>query len=130
MKLLQLGTVLLFATFAAAQQEAQPPYAPPPHETPPPPVTGERTPGQMPPDTKAPATPAVTNSDVQQQIQKKISEEPGLAGANVSVSVDDRSVVLTGTVDSQEQHDLALKMAQSVAGDRPIDDKLQIRAKA
>jgi osmotically-inducible protein OsmY len=129
MKLLQLGTVLLFAAFAMAQ-EAQPPFAPPPHETPPPPTARERTPGQMPPDTQAPATPALTNSDIQQQIQKKISDEPGLAGANVSVSVDDRSIVLTGTVDSQEQHDLVLKMAQSVAGDRPIDDKLQIRSKA
>ena len=129
MKLLQLGTILLFAGFAAAQ-EAQPPYAPPRHETPPPPITGESNPHQMPPDTKAPATPALSSSEIQQQIQKKVSEEPLLAGANVSVSVDDRSVVLTGTVDSQEQHDLALKMAQSVAGDRPIDDKLQIRGKA
>ena len=130
MKLLLLGTMLLSAAFAVAQQDAQPPYAPPPHETPAPPTTGERAPGQMPPDTAAPATPAVTNAEVQQQIQKKISDEPGLTGANVSVTVDDRSIVLTGTVDSQEQHDLAMKMAQSVAGDRPIDDKLQIRNKA
>jgi osmotically-inducible protein OsmY len=84
----------------------------------------------MPPDTQAPATPAMSNAEVQQQLEKRISEDPGLVGSNVSVSVDDRSIVLSGTVESEQQHQLALRAAQSVAGDRPIDDKLQVRGKA
>ena len=131
MKTLAMGVVLLVASALSAQQQAHPPYAPPPHAVPTPPIAGEPNAGQMPPDTHAPPTaPSLTNSDMQKQIQKKISDEPGLAGANVSVMVDDHGVSLAGTVDSQEQHDLAMRMAQSVAGDRPIDDKLQVRGKA
>jgi osmotically-inducible protein OsmY len=130
MKTFAMGAMLLLAIPMSAQQSAPPPYAPPPHEVPPPPTASEPTPGQIPPDTHAPATPALSSSEIRKQIEKKISNEPGLAGANVNVTVDDRSVVLTGIVDSQVQHDLAMRMAQSVAGDRPIDDKLQIRGKA
>lgn len=131
MKTLAMGAILLLATVMAAQQQAHPPYAPPPNEVPRPPVTSEPDPGQMRPDTHAPPTaPALSSADIQKEIEKKISDEPGLVGANVNVTVDDRSVVLSGTVDSQEQHDLAMRMAQSVAGDRPVDDKLQIRGKA
>ncbi len=131
MKLVSLGTVLLLAAMATAQQEpTHPPVGPPPHETPLPPVTGEQNPSQMPPDSDAPATPPVANADIQQQIQKKIDNDPALGQANVSVDVDDHGVTLTGTVDNEQQHQAALRAAQSLAGDRPIDDKIQIRGKA
>jgi hyperosmotically inducible periplasmic protein len=131
MKPFAMGAILMLASAVSAQQQAHPPYAPPPREVPPPPVTSEPTPGQMPPDSHAPpASPELSSSEIQKQIEKKISDEPGLAGANVSVTVDDHGVSLAGTVDSQKQHDLAMRAAQSVAGDRPIDDKLQIRGKA
>jgi osmotically-inducible protein OsmY len=35
-------------------------------------------------------------------------------------------VILTGTVASEEQHDLALRIAQSYAGDRKIVDKIKL----
>ena len=131
MKTLILGFALLFAVAATAQQSpTQPPVGPPPHETPAPPVTGEQNPSQMPPDGRAPATPPVSNMDMQKQIQKRISDDPALAQANVSVNVDDHGVTLTGTVDSEEQHQAALKAAQALAGDHPIDDKIQVRGKA
>lgn len=120
---------MLLATMATAQQQAQPPVGPPPHETPLPPTTGEQNPSQMPPDTSAPATPALPNAEIQQQIQKKISTDPSLADANVTVNVDDHGVVLTGIVDTEAQHQAALTAAQSLAGDRPIDDKIQVRGK-
>jgi osmotically-inducible protein OsmY len=84
----------------------------------------------MPPDTHAPATPALSNAEVQQQLEKKIADEPGLTGSNVSVTVDDHGIVLSGTVESEQQHQLALRAAQSLAGDRPIDDKLQVHGRA
>ena len=131
MKTLTLGLVLLFAAAATAQQQpTHPPVGPPPHETPLPPVTGEQNPSQMPPDGSAPATPPVANADLQKQIQKRISEDPSLAQTNVSVNVDDHGVILTGTVDTEAQHQAALSAAQALAGDRPIDDKIQIRSKA
>jgi hypothetical protein len=130
MKTLALAFVLLLAGVAFAQQEpTHPPVGPPPHESPLPP-TAEQNPSQMPPDGSAPATAPATNADVQRQIQKRISEDPSLAQANVSVSVDDHGVLLTGTVDTESQHQAVLEAAQAVAGDRPIDDKIQIRSKA
>lgn len=131
MKTLTLGAMLLLAAMMVAQQEpTHPPVGPPPHETPLPPVTGEQNPSQMSPDGSAPVTPPISNADVQKQIQKKISEDPSLEQANVTVNVDDHGITLTGTVDNEQQHQAALDAAQALAGDRPIDDKIQIRGKA
>jgi osmotically-inducible protein OsmY len=85
----------------------------------------------MPPDTKAPPPEGLPAAQVeQQQIQDKINSEPALANTNVEVKTNDRSITLTGTVDSQRQHDLALRIAQSYAGDRKIVDKIKIRGQA
>jgi hyperosmotically inducible protein len=128
MKALLLGAALLLATALMAQQQPHPPYQPP--SSAPQTVTPDQPQEPMPPDTQAPAHRTLSSSAVQQQIDGKIGDEPGLAGSNIKVNVDDSSVVLTGTVDSEQQHDLALRIAQAYAGDRPIDDKIQIRGHA
>jgi osmotically-inducible protein OsmY len=46
---------------------------------------------------------------------------------NLAVKADDKSVTLTGTVDTQRQHDLALSIAQSHAGDRKVVDQIKIK---
>jgi len=46
------------------------------------------------------------------------------------VKADDESVMLTGTVNTEKQHGLALRIAQSYAGQRKIVDKIQIREQA
>lgn len=84
---------------------------------------------QVPPDTHPPGQSAAPNSTVQGQIEDKIAHEPALHGTNVKVSVEETSVTLTGTVDTEQQHALALRIAQSFAGDRPIEDKIQVRAR-
>jgi len=56
-----------------------------------------------------------------------LNSEPALANTNVSVKADESAVVLTGTVDSEKQHDLAVRIAQSFAGDRQVVDKITIR---
>lgn len=139
MKNLIIAATLLLASFAMAQQTAPPPYAPPPHETPLPQDPGQRktlpgqpevSPNQMPPDTQAPGSSQVSVGDMQRQIEQKLMDEPMMSGANVTVSVDDKSVTLQGVVDSDKQHDLAMHIAQGYAGNRPIVDKLTVRQKS
>jgi osmotically-inducible protein OsmY len=80
----------------------------------------------MPPDTRAPLPETLNSVEVQQQIQNKLTTEPLLVQANVKVHVDDASVVLSGTVDDERQHNVALRIAQSYAGSRSIVDNIQI----
>ncbi len=114
---------LLLGTIAFAQQQGGPPMGTPPtlpdHPNP------ER---RMPPDTAAPAPAgAPTSGEVQQEINKKLSEEPRLNTTKVRFDVDDRSVIVGGTVQSEEQHTLALKLAQSYAGDRKVVDFVKVQ---
>jgi len=81
----------------------------------------------MPPDQKAPPPEALSPSQVQHQIQAHFHKEPALANSNLTVQADDTSVVLTGTVESDVQHDLALRIAQSYAGNRKVVDKIRIQ---
>ena len=117
---------LLLATWGFAQQQR--PSAPPPYQTPPTLPEGSQTPrDQMPPDMQAPASETASAQQVEQQIMEKLGSEPTLAKTSVRAKVDDESVLLTGTVDTQTEHDVAVRVAQSYAGDRKIIDKINIR---
>ena len=48
-------------------------------------------------------------------------------GTAVKATVDDKAVVLSGTVETEKQHALALRIAESYAGERGIKDKITIR---
>ena len=124
MKRILWGMALVLVASAFAQQ--QPPTNSPPYITPPTFPQG-RAQQQMPPDTKAPPPQGLSASEVEQQIQAKISNEPALANTKVGVKANDKSVTLTGTVDTEKQHDLALRIAQSFAGDRKIVDKIKVQ---
>jgi len=121
--LLVCGFSLLLAISGFSRQQAQPPPASPPYTTPPTFPEGQR----MPPDQKAPPPEALSPSQIQHQIQAHFHKEPALANSNLTVKADDTSVVLTGTVESDVQHDLALRIAQSYAGDRKVVDKIRIK---
>jgi len=82
----------------------------------------------MPPDQQAPPQ-GLSTPEVEQQIQQGLNSEPMLRNSNVGVHVDENSVILTGTVSSEEQHDLALRIAQSYAGDRRSSIKISSRSK-
>jgi glucose/arabinose dehydrogenase len=118
MRLALFGSALLLATLGFSQQQAQPP----PYTAPP---TFPEVP-QMPPDQKAPPPQATSTIEVEQQIQDHFNTEPTLANTNLTVEADESSVILTGTVDSDLQHDLALRIVQSYAGDRKLVDKVQV----
>lgn len=112
----------LLAALSYSQQQSQPPPPSPPYTTPP--IFPEAQ--QMPPDQKAPPPEALSSERVEHEIQSHFRSEPTLVNSNLTVKADDTSVVLTGTVESDVQHDLALRIAQSYAGDRKLVDKIQV----
>ena len=117
------GLALAFAVSAFAQS----PTNPPPYTTPPT-FPQDQTPRQqMPPDTKAPPPRELSTAQVEQQIQEKLNSEPALAKTKLGVKADNQFVTLTGTVESDTQHDLAVRIARSYAGDRKIVDRIEVR---
>ncbi len=116
------------ASLGFAQQQGLPPPTAPPYGTPPTFPEGRQSPRQqMPPDQETQPSQGLSTAQVQQQIEQGLYSEPALANTNVSVKADESAVVLTGTVDSEKQHDLAVRIAQSFAGDRQVVDKIKIR---
>ena len=119
MKHILMVLMLLVATAVLAQQPGQP------QSTPPTSPDDRASRQQMPPDQEAPPQ-GLPTAEVQEQIQQGFNSEPMLRNSNVGIQVDENSVILTGTVNSEEQHDLALRIAQSYAGDRKIVDKIKL----
>lgn len=127
MKPVVCSFALLLASLGFAQQQG-PPSTAPPYQTPPTFPEGRQTPPttQMPPDTKAPPPQAMSSEKAQRQITERLTSEPALANTNVDATVDENSVVLTG-VYTATQHDLAVRIAQSYAGERKLVDKIKVR---
>ena|SRR5216683_396016 len=120
MRSLVFASAFLLAALGYAQPQGQPR---PPYGTPPT-FPEEKAPReQMPPDQQA---KPLSNAEVRHQIQQGMKSEPELANTNISVKTNDSSVVLTGTVDTERQHDLAVRIAQSYAADRQIVDKIKV----
>ena len=128
MKRTMCACLLLAAASLFAQQGGSP-GSPPPYATPPtfPDQRPEAGPQQMPPDTRAPAQRPLSSGEVQGQIQKQLDTDPALDGTAVKATVDDKAVVLSGTVETERQHALVLRIAESYAGDRGVKDKITIR---
>ena len=130
MKYVLSCAVLFLAPMVVGQlQEQPPPTTNPPYQTPPTFPEERRAPGQqqIPPDTQAPPPQTMSSQQVEGQILNRLKEEPSLSGTNIDARVDDTSVVLTGTVDTIAEHDLAVRIAQSNAGDRTIVDKIKVK---
>ena len=120
--------------FAQQQQQTQPPTSPP--ETTPPTFPRDQVPPeQMPPDRQATPedqTPSdeLSTPEVQRQIQDGFNSEPTLADKKISVKTDDSSVVVSGTVESEAQHDLVLRIVESYAGHRKVVDRITVTSQA
>lgn len=127
MKYALCSMVVLLSMFVLGQQPGQPPpTANPPYQTPPTFPEGRQTPrNQMPPDTQAPPPEATSNHTTQGLIVNKLETEPSLSGVNVRV--DDNSVVVRGSVDTVQQHDLAMRIARDYAGHRDVIDRIKIK---
>ena len=121
MKLLFSILLVLCATTGLSQQQTNPPDKPP---------SGVQTPNQqLPPDTRAPAPGQVSSLDIEKELQKEFGRAPLLRGQQLKASVDDKNIVVTGTVETQAQHDLALQLAQQYAKERKVADQIVIRQK-
>jgi len=129
MKNILCGLLLLAGMLAYGQMgPGQPQPGQQPQGTPPTFPEGRQSPGQqMPPDQQAPTPEATSAEQIQQQITHQFSTEPTLANTNLRADVDEASVVVSGSVDTVEQHDLALRIAQSSAGDRNVVDKINVK---
>lgn len=111
--------LLMMGALAFAQQQS--PSQPP---------RGEIPRQQMPPDTRAPAQQQMPSADVAQQIQDKFNTVPALANQNVRANVNDTAVILTGTVENEQQHQMAIRIAQSYAGRREVLDRIEVKGRA
>jgi BON domain len=130
MKHILCTIVLIAGTVAYGQMgPGQPQPGQPPQGTPPTfPEGGRQSPRQpMPPDQPAPTPEATSAEQIQQQITQQFSTEPTLSGTDLRADVDEASIVVSGTVDTVEQHDVALRIAQSHAGDRNVVDKIKVK---
>jgi osmotically-inducible protein OsmY len=89
---------------------------------------GQQTPReQLPPDMQAPTPETTSAEQVELQIMEHLSSDPTLAHTTAAAKVDEDSVVLTGSVDTETEHDVAVRIARSYAGDRRIVDEIKIR---
>jgi osmotically-inducible protein OsmY len=113
--------VLALTGTGFAQQQS------PPTASTSPPGTQERTSERRTaPELAVQSSQELTTPEVQQLIHDGLSSEPALAGASVSVKTDDRAIVLMGSVGSEKQHEVALRIAQSFTGGRQIVDKIKL----
>jgi osmotically-inducible protein OsmY len=83
-------------------------------------------------DNNAPNTKTdhhqMSTKDVAEKLKKDLdSKNKAYAGSNIRAVVDDQSITLNGTVNSQSQHEMALQLANAYAGNRRITDRLVIR---
>lgn len=125
MKLLLCIVIVLCSAHSLGRQQGTPPQQQPPG-TPPETQSPRR---QFPPDMRAPTPGELASPDVQSELQKAFSQSSVLRGGNVTATVDDQNIVLEGMVENQQQHEAALQLAQTYAGQRRIVDKIVIRQK-
>lgn len=67
-----------------------------------------------------------SSGDVQDKIQKALQQDSSLSNANISVSVNDNKVELTGTVASRDQKKTAKQIAETNAGGMKVVDHLKV----
>jgi osmotically-inducible protein OsmY len=117
--------VMLCASTWAQQQGQSPRYSTQstfPHGQ----MPGQREPQNFPPDTTAPQKQPMSATEIQQRISDDLNSDPSLANTNVAATVDENSIVLTGIVNTPQQHDIAVHIALSHAGSRQVVDKIKI----
>lgn len=120
MRYMLIFGLLLLVTMVHAQQQGQFPNG-----------TSATFPGNprqpttpMPPDQNA---PPVSTAEVKEQIQARLISDPALSNTTVDVMADETSVALVGSVDTEKQRTIAIRIARAYAGDRKVIDKIGVR---
>ncbi len=74
----------------------------------------------------APETPTMANADVLHQIQSRLSTNSQLNNTAVNTTVQDDVVILSGFVDTEQQHEIATSIAEQFSDHRQIIDQIRL----
>ena len=119
-----LALALAYAASQTSNSGSSPSQTPAPAQ---PPAMNQTTPAT----TAAPAPDSQTNpggGELQGQIQNALKNEPTLANDNISVSVTETEIDLSGSVASSKEKLTAKRIAQSYAGNRKVKEHLTMSA--
>jgi BON domain len=118
--------LLLGAPMAFSQQPQGQGQNPSPSS---PPVTnpGAQPPASATPTPDNPQDKSGNNSQMESDLKGVLSGDPALSGTDVSASVDDISITLTGSVESQAQIDRVLALVSPYARYRNIVNKITVK---
>ena len=75
----------------------------------------------------APPQPVPTDSTITAGLQQKIASNDNLKNQSVIVATNNGVVTLTGTVENQDQVNLAVKLAKSVSGVKDVISTITIK---
>jgi len=75
------------------------------------------------------STASQSNSDLEQAIQSKLSSDPQLqaAGISVSASADKNEATLSGTVPAEAERQRAVELAKSASPGLTVTDKIEVK---
>lgn len=76
------------------------------------------------------AISAMSDSDLQSQIQSALSKEPTLAGDSAHANVSGDTIELAGTVGTNKEKITATRIVQSYAGSKKLVNKLTISGRS
>lgn len=76
------------------------------------------------------AISAMTDSDLQTQIQSALSKEPTLAGESAHANVSGDTIELAGTVGTNKEKITATRIVQSYAGSKKLVNKLMVNGRS
>jgi hypothetical protein len=123
LRYLLVVAVMLSASLVFPQQ---PQTTPPPESTPPTfPSDKAAPPASQTPDQEKPSR-ALTSDEAKSEIVQKLQTEPGLSSRDIKVEVMKDTVVLSGSVPTQNDRAVAQRIAQSYAGEKRIENRLVI----
>ena len=100
--------------------------------------TGPVTPsGTLKPSVQAPATPAtqegnpaVSDSDLQSQIQNALTKEPTLSADSLQANVTDQNIELSGNVETAREKQTALRIVQSYAANKKVVNHISVGSRS
>lgn len=117
------------ASQPAPDQSTQPPAAQPDQSAQQPSQSDQQAQPEKKSDEKSKmpqSDTAAAGGDVQNQVQSAIQQDPKLANANITVSVNGKNLELNGTVPSGDEKKQAEKIAKSNAGSLKVKNHIKV----
>lgn len=74
--------------------------------------------------------PAVSDSDLQTQIQNALTKEPTLSAGALQVNVTDQNIELSGKVENAREKQTALRIVQSYAANKKVVNHITVGARS